>query len=65
MWQRFTHRARRAILIAYDEATQMQHNLVGTEHLLLGLIRLGEGSATVILRNLGVDSGELREDVMQ
>lgn len=65
LWQRFTHRARRSILMAHDEASRMRHHLIGTEHLLLGLIRLGEGSATVILGDLGVDAGELREDVMR
>ena len=59
LWQRFTHRARRSILIAHDEATQMRQHLIGTEHLLLGLIRLGEGPAVEILRSLGVDLGRL------
>ncbi len=63
LWQRFTHRARRAILIAHDEASQMRMHLIGTEHLLLGLIRLGEGMAAEILRSLNVDLGQLRADL--
>ncbi len=63
LWQRFTHRARRAILIAHDEASQMRMHLIGTEHLLLGLIRLGEGMAAEILRSLDVDLGQLRADL--
>ncbi|NLO04985.1 MAG: ATP-dependent Clp protease ATP-binding subunit [candidate division WS1 bacterium] len=63
MWQRFTNRARRAILIAHDEASQMRMHLIGTEHLLLGLIRLGEGMAAEILRSLNVDLGQLRSDL--
>src|SRR6056297_1124960 len=63
LWQRFTHRARRAILIAHDEASQMRMHLIGTEHLLLGLIRLGEGMAAEILRSLDVDLHELRADL--
>ena len=63
LWQRFTGRARRAILIAHDEAQQMHMHLIGTEHLLLGLIRLGEGEATEILRALGADLDALRADL--
>ncbi len=63
LWQRFTHRSRRAILIAHDEASQMRMHLIGTEHLLLGLIRLGEGMAAEILRSLNVDLGQLRSDL--
>ncbi|MFW6156820.1 MAG: Rid family detoxifying hydrolase [Armatimonadota bacterium] len=65
LWQRFTHRARRAILIAHDEASQRQQALIGTEHLLLGLIRLGEGLAADILREMGVDLDALREEIDQ
>lgn len=65
LWQRFTHRARRSILIAHDEALQMRQTLIGTEHLLLGLLRLGEGAAAEILRGMSVDIAELREDVVR
>ncbi|MGD9495788.1 MAG: Rid family detoxifying hydrolase [Armatimonadota bacterium] len=60
LWQRFTHRARRSILLAHDEAAQMRCPLIGTEHLLLGLIRLGEGMAADIFEALGVDTARLR-----
>ncbi len=63
LWQRFTVRARRAILIAHDEAAQMRMQLIATEHLLLGLIRLGEGTAAEILRVLQVDLDQLRADL--
>ncbi|MGI5819027.1 MAG: Rid family detoxifying hydrolase [Armatimonadota bacterium] len=63
LWQRFSHRARRAILIAHDEASQMRQSVIGTEHILLGLARLGEGAAAEILRTLNVDLAELRDDV--
>ncbi len=63
LWQRFTGRARRAILIAHDEAQQMHVHLIGTEHLLLGLIRLGEGVASDVLRGLGADLDGLRADL--
>ncbi len=63
LWQRFTGRARRAILIAHDEAQQMHVHLIGTEHLLLGLIRLGEGTAIDMLRSLGTDLEGLRADL--
>jgi len=63
LWQRFTVRARRAILIAHDEASQMRMQLIGTEHLLLGLIRLGEGTAAEILRALDVGIDQLRADL--
>ena len=45
MFERFTDRARRVIVLAQEEARTLQHNYIGTEHLLLGLIREGEGVA--------------------
>ena len=45
MFERFTDRARRVIVLAQEEARALQHNYIGTEHLLLGLIREGEGVA--------------------
>jgi ATP-dependent Clp protease ATP-binding subunit ClpC len=63
LWQRFTARARRAVLIAHDEASQMRMQLIGTEHLLLGLIRLGEGTAAEVLRALDVNLDQLRADL--
>lgn len=63
LWERFTVRARRMVLIAHDEASQTRQPLIGTEHLLLGLLRLGEGTGIEVLRALDVNLGELRADV--
>ena len=63
MIRRFTQRAQRAILHAQEEARELNHAAVGTEHLLLGLIREGEGVAARALLNLGADLGKIREEV--
>ena len=60
MSNRFTERAQRVILIAQEEAKRLNHDYVGTEHLLLGLIALGEGVAAQVLANLGVDLRRVR-----
>jgi hypothetical protein len=60
-----TPRAKRVIDLAYDEARQLNNNYIGTEHLLLGLIREGEGLAGRILFNLGVNLERTRREVMQ
>jgi ATP-dependent Clp protease ATP-binding subunit ClpC len=56
----FTPRAKRVIELAFEEARQLNHNYIGTEHLLLGLIREGEGVAARVLTNLGVDPARVR-----
>jgi ATP-dependent Clp protease ATP-binding subunit ClpC len=56
----FTPRAKRVIELAFEEARQLSHNYIGTEHLLLGLIREGEGVAARVLTNLGVDPAKVR-----
>jgi len=64
----FTEQARKAIEHARDEAARLRHDYIGTEHLLLGLIRLGEGRAVEIIANLGLDLTELKaavEEVVQ
>ncbi len=63
LWQRFTSRARRAVLMAHDEAQRMGMQLISTEHLLLGLIRLREGVAAEILESLGLDLDRLRNEL--
>lgn len=63
LWQRFTSRARRAVLMAHDEAQRMGMQLISTEHLLLGLMRLREGIAAEILESLGVDLERLRSEL--
>jgi len=59
-----TPRAKRVIDLAYDEARQLNNNYIGTEHLLLGLIREGEGLAARVLAKLGVDLERTRREVM-
>ncbi len=63
MSNRFTERAQRVILIAQEEAKRLNHDYVGTEHLLLGLIALGEGVAAQVLANLGVDLRRVRSEI--
>ncbi|OGS22635.1 MAG: hypothetical protein A2252_03385 [Elusimicrobia bacterium RIFOXYA2_FULL_39_19] len=60
---RFTERAQKVILIAQEEAKRLNHDYVGTEHILLGLVALGEGVAAQVLSNLGVDLRKLRNEV--
>ena len=56
----FTPRAKRVLELSLEEARQLGHNYIGTEHLLLGLIREGEGVAARVLENLGVDLAKVR-----
>ncbi|HOL10711.1 MAG TPA: ATP-dependent Clp protease ATP-binding subunit [Bacillota bacterium] len=60
----FTPRAKRVLELAIDEGRQMGHNYVGTEHVLLGLIREGEGVAAQVLKNLGADLDKVRKQVI-
>ena len=61
----FTPRAKRVLELSWDEARQLGHNYIGTEHLLLGLIREGEGVAARVLENLGVDLNKIRANVVK
>jgi ATP-dependent Clp protease ATP-binding subunit ClpC len=63
MFERFTDRARRVIILARKEADRFNHNYIGTEHLLLGLIRLGQGVAVNVLRGQGLDFETIRIEV--
>ncbi|MGD8237313.1 MAG: ATP-dependent Clp protease ATP-binding subunit [Armatimonadota bacterium] len=67
LWERFSGHARRAVLLAHDETQRAKIQRIGTEHLLLGLLRLGEGMAVDILHTLDVDldwlRGELRRQL--
>ena len=54
-FEKFTERARKVLSLAQDEAQRFNHNYIGTEHLLLGLVREGDGVAAKVLANLGVD----------
>ena len=64
MWQRFTERARKAVFYAQEEALELGENLVGPEHLLLGLVREDDNMAARILGRLGVEPGAVRQKVL-
>jgi ClpA/ClpB-like protein/UvrB/UvrC motif-containing protein len=63
MFQRFTDRARRVVVLAQEEARRLDHNYIGTEHILLGLIREGEGVAAKALESLGISLDPVRQQV--
>jgi len=63
MFERFTERARQVVVLAQEEARELQHNYIGTEHLLLGLLREAEGIAARVLGELGVTLEGVRSDV--
>ncbi|OGW75872.1 MAG: hypothetical protein A2Z72_04310 [Omnitrophica bacterium RBG_13_46_9] len=63
MFNRFTERARKVILLAKEEAKRFNHDYIGTEHILLGLIREGEGVAAAVLASLGLNSDKIRFEV--
>ena len=62
-FDRFTERARKVLSLAQEEAQRFQHNYIGTEHLLLGLVREGEGVAAIVLRSFDVDLEKVRKAV--
>lgn len=61
----FTPRSKRVLELAFDEARQLGHTYIGTEHILLGLIREGEGVAAQVLKNLGAELDEMRKQVIE
>ena len=61
----FTPRAKRVLELALEEARQLGHNYIGTEHLLLGLLREGEGVAARVLENLDADPAKIRSQVIR
>src|SRR5215471_7002134 len=63
MFEKFTDRARRVIVLAQEEARLLSHNFIGTEHLLLGLVHEGEGIAAQALEALGINMEAVREQV--
>src|SRR5947208_2024368 len=65
LFERFTDRARRVVVLAQEEARLLNHNYIGTEHILLGLIREGEGVAAQVLVKLGADLSRVRQQVIQ
>ena len=64
MFERFTDRARRVVVLAQDEARNLNHNYIGTEHLLLGLITEGEGVAAKALDMMNIERDQVREAVI-
>jgi ATP-dependent Clp protease ATP-binding subunit ClpC len=63
MFNRFTERARKVIILAKEEAKRFNHDYIGTEHILLGLIREGEGVASAVLQNLGLSLDKIRLEI--
>src|SRR5690348_8987066 len=63
MFERFTDRARRVVVLAQEEARMLNHNYIGTEHILLGLIHEGEGVAAKALESLGISLEAVRSQV--
>ncbi|MBO0848493.1 MAG: NDP-hexose 4-ketoreductase, partial [Pseudonocardia sp.] len=63
MFERFTDRARRVVVLAQEEARALNHNYIGTEHILLGLIQEGDGVAAKVLESLGVSLEGVRQQV--
>ena len=65
MFERFTDRARRVVVLAQEEARLLNHNYIGTEHILLGLLNEGEGIAAKALESLGISLNAVREQVVE
>src|SRR5580692_11608395 len=63
MFDKFTNRAKQVIKLAKKEAQRLNHNYLGTEHVLLGLLKLGQGVAVNVLRNLNIDFDTVRAEV--
>ncbi|MCL6552021.1 MAG: ATP-dependent Clp protease ATP-binding subunit [Firmicutes bacterium] len=63
MFERFTERARRVIILAQEEAKRLNHSAVGTEHILLGIIREGEGVASKVLESLNISPERVRAEI--
>jgi ATP-dependent Clp protease ATP-binding subunit ClpC len=63
MFNRFTERARKVIILAKEEAKRFNHDYIGTEHILLGLIREGEGVASAVLQNMGLGLDKIRVEI--
>jgi ATP-dependent Clp protease ATP-binding subunit ClpA len=63
MFERFTDRARRVVVLAQEEARVLNHNYIGTEHILLGLLREGDGVAAKALESLGISLETVRQQV--
>ena len=65
MFERFTERARQVVVLAQEEARGLKHNYIGTEHILLGLVREEQGVAARVLESSGVTVERIREQVVR
>src|SRR3972149_1518351 len=65
MFERFTERARQVVVLAQDEARALGHNYIGTEHILLGLVRENEGVAARILLDFDADAEKIRNEIIR
>src|ERR687895_2560143 len=65
MFERFTERARQVVVLAQDEARALRHNYIGTEHILLGLVRENEGVAARILLDFDADAEKIRNEIIR
>ena len=65
MFERFTDRARKVMALANQEAQRFNHEYIGTEHIFLGLVKVGGGTGTAVLKNLGVDIEQMLPEVEQ
>src|SRR5213083_2485900 len=63
MYERFTDRARKVMQLANQEAQRFQHEYIGTEHILLGLIKEGSGVAANVMKNLNIDLNKVRREI--
>ena len=63
MFERFTDRARRVVVVAQEEARKLSHSYIGTEHLLIGLVQEGEGVAAKVLKTFGISAAAVRTQV--
>ena len=65
MFERFTERARQVVVLAQDEARALSHDYIGTEHILLGLVRENEGVAARILLDFDADAEKIRNEIIR
>src|SRR6476660_1262301 len=65
MFERFTDRARQVVVLAGEEARALNHNYIGTEHILLGLLREGDGCAARSLESLGISLDAVRQQIQE
>ena len=63
MFKRYTEKVRKVIMMAQEEAVSLNHNYIGTEHILVGLIKENDGIASRVLRELGVDPERVIDEI--